>query len=112
MNGISGLSDLLALLDRIVTPEVTLSKAEREQVKGLACSLLAALKRERLVLDWCKKQQARAAVQVAIEDGPRDLPDAYDDRFQQTVAAVYQHIYDNYADNYASGEQSTYTKAA
>ena len=99
----------LALLDRIVTPEVTLGKAEREAVKQLARDLLAALKRERLVLDWRKKQQARAAVQVAIEEGLSNLPEAYDsDRFQQTVTAVYQHIYDNYV----SGEQSTYTRAA
>lgn len=99
----------LALLDRIVTPELTLNKAEREQVKELACNLLASLKRERLVLDWRKKQQARAAVQVAIEEGLSDLPDVYDaDRFQQTVTAVYQHIYDNYV----SGEHSIYTKAA
>jgi len=61
------------------------------------------------VLDWRKKQQARAAVQVAIEEGLSNLPEAYDsDRFQQTVTAVYQHIYDNYV----SGEQSTYTRAA
>jgi type I restriction enzyme, R subunit len=88
---------------------VTLSKAERAQVKQLARELLAALKRERLVLDWRKKQQARAGVQVAIEEGLNSLPDAYGpDRFQQTVSAVYQHIYDNYA----SAEQSTYTRAA
>ncbi len=99
----------LALLDRIITPEVTLSKAEREQVKQLARDLLASLKRERLVLDWRKKQQARAGVQVAIEEGLNNLPDAYDvDRFPQTVTAIYQHIYDNYV----SAEQSTYTRAA
>ncbi|GAB4175150.1 MAG: type I restriction endonuclease subunit R [Roseiflexaceae bacterium] len=99
----------LALLDRIITPEITLSKAEREQVKQLARDLLANLKRERLVLDWRKKQQARAGVQVAIEEGLSDLPEAYDpERFQQTLSVVYQHIYDNYA----SAEQSTYSRAA
>jgi hypothetical protein len=74
-----------------------------------ARDLLASLKRERLVLDWRKKQQARAGVQVAIEEGLNDLPESYDTaRLQQTITAVYQHMYDNYS----SAEQSTYTKAA
>lgn len=99
----------LALFDRIIASDVTLSKTEREQVKQLARDLLTVLKREKLVLDWRKKQQARAGVQVAIEEGLSNLPEAYDaDHFQQTLTAVYQHIYDNYA----SAEQSTYTRAA
>ncbi len=64
---------------------------------------------ERLVIDWRKKQQARAGVQVAIHDGLNDLPDTYDtQRFQHTLNVVYQHIYENYA----SAEQSTYARAA
>jgi type I restriction enzyme, R subunit len=99
----------LALFDKLVTPESTLSKADKEQVKQIAKELLATLKREKLVLDWRKKQQARAQVKVAIEDGLVELPDAYDEpTLHAMVEAVYQHIYDNYA----GGEQSTYTQAA
>ena len=99
----------LALLDVLTKPNVTLSKAEKEQVKQIAHTLLGTLKREKLVLDWRKKQQARARVQVAIEEGLSTLPDAYDgELFQQKIGAVYQHIYENY---YGAG-QSVYARAA
>ncbi len=99
----------LALFDVLTKPDITLSKAEQAQVKQIARTLLATLKRERLVLDWRKKQQARAAVQVTIEEGLAELPDAYDaELFQQKLGAVYQHIYDHY---YGAG-QSIYARAA
>jgi type I restriction enzyme, R subunit len=56
----------LALFDVLTQPNIILSKAEQAQVKQIARTLLDTLKRERLVLDWRKKQQARACVQVAI----------------------------------------------
>ena len=99
----------LALFDVLTKPDVTLSKAEKAHVKQIAQTLLETLKREKLVLDWRKKQQARARVQVAIEEGLANLPNAYDsDLFQQKLGAVYQHIYDNY---YGAG-QSVYGRAA
>jgi len=99
----------LALFDLLAQPDVTLAKAEQEQVKQLARDLLATLKRERLVLDWRKKQQARASIQVAIQERLADLPDVYDsDHYEQACTAVYQHIFENYA----SAVQSTYTRAA
>lgn len=67
----------LALFDALTRPDITLSTVERAQVKDLVRNLLATLKREKLVLDWRKKQQARASVQVAIEEGLHALPDVY-----------------------------------
>lgn len=56
-----------------------------------------------------KKQQARAGVQVAIEEGLAELPESYDpDLFQQKMSAVYQHIYESY---YGAG-QSVYAWVA
>ena len=99
----------LALFDVLTKPNVTLSKAEKDQVKQIAHTLLDMLKREKLVLDWRKKQQARARVQVAIEEGLNNLPDAYNpELFQEKLGAVYQHIYENY---YGAG-QSVYARAA
>ena len=55
------------------------------------------LKREKLVLDWQKKQQARAAVQVCIRDSLDQLPAAYAAELRdQKCALVYQHVYDSY----------------
>ena len=78
-------------------------------MKAIARELLATLKREKLVLDWRKKAQARAGVQVAIEEGLNALPDAYDAAlYERKIGTVYQHIYENY---YGAG-QSTYSRAA
>jgi hypothetical protein len=49
-----------------------------ERIKLMGDAIEAALKHERLVLDWRKKQQARAAVHIAIKEGRSELPDAYD----------------------------------
>lgn len=99
----------LALFDLLTKPDLKLSKSEKERIKQIARALLETLKRERLVLDWRKKQQARASVQVAIEEGLAELPDAYDAvLFQEKLSAVYQHIYEHYA----SATQNTYTRAA
>ena len=67
------------------------------------------VKQGKLVLDWRKKQQAKATVQVAIEEGLNALPDVYSNvLFQEKCAAVYQHIYENYT----SASQSIYQRAA
>ena len=65
----------------------------------MACDLLDALKREKLVLDWRKRQQARAQVRVAIEELlDQRLPPVYDaDLFTRKCDAVYQHVFDAYA---------------
>jgi type I restriction enzyme R subunit len=87
----------LALFDLLTRPNLKLSRTEKEEVKKVARELLDTLKVERLVLDWRKKQQTRAGVQLVIEqklDGP---PSVYTTELYQTKCnAVYQHVYDSY----------------
>ncbi|WP_208598994.1 type I restriction enzyme endonuclease domain-containing protein [Desulfonatronum thioautotrophicum] len=58
--------------------------------------ILANLKKEKLVLDWRKRQQARAEVRVTIEKVlDAGLPRVYTpELFNQKSSAVYQHVYD------------------
>jgi type I restriction enzyme R subunit len=87
----------LALFDLLVgKPLLALTAKERKQVKAAARKLLEVLKAEKLTLDWRKRQQARAAVKVAIEEIlDQQLPDAYTPEvYQQKCEAVYQHIYE------------------
>ena len=71
---------------------------EEQQVKKVGRELLEILKREKLVLDWRKRQQSRAQVCVTIEDiFDRGLPQAYSpELYQKKCDAVYQHVYDSY----------------
>ena len=82
-------------------PGPDLSEAEKKQVKRVAEDLLATLKRDKLVLDWRKGQQTRAAVRVEIEkELDQGLPAAYDaSLFQQKADAVFAHIFDSYWDD-------------
>ena len=96
----------LALFDLLTKPNVKLSPSERKQVKAVAHELLDTLKAERLVLDWRKRQQSRAAVQTAIMDSLDRLPQAYPtELYQQKCSLVYQHVYNSY---YGAGK-SLYT---
>lgn len=63
-----------------------------------AKELLAKLEKEKLVLEWRKKQQARASVLVTIEEIlDKNLPKSYSKNiFQDKCQQVYQHIYDCY----------------
>ena len=92
----------LALFDILTKPRLDLSEKETKQVKKAAKDLLEALKREKLVLDWRKFQQSRAAVKVSIEDVLDEcLPESFSpELFRQKVEAVYQHVFDSY---YGSG---------
>jgi type I restriction enzyme, R subunit len=47
---------------------MSLTNKETEQVKKVAREVLTTLKQEKLVIDWRTKQQARASVQLAIQD--------------------------------------------
>ena len=71
----------LALFDLLTKPEINLTRKERNQVKKTARELLEVLKREKLILDWRKRQQARAQVRVTIETVlDEGLPAAYTKR--------------------------------
>ena len=70
-----------------------------------AKELLATLKREKLVLDWRKRQQSRAQVRVAIETVlDEGLPRTYTpELFRMKTDAIFQHVYDSY---YGAGRSS------
>lgn len=83
----------LAIFDLLMKPEIELSKKERKKVKSVARELLELLKAERLVLDWRKRQQSRAAVKLAIEEELDQLPEAFtEELYQQKCSAAYQHV--------------------
>jgi type I restriction enzyme R subunit len=99
----------LAIFDLLTKPDPALTRAEEQEVKKVARDLLATLKHEKLVLDWRKRQQSKAAVWVAIEEFLDKLPAApYTvDVYRSKCNAVYQHVYDAYQD----AEHSIYATA-
>lgn len=88
----------LALFDLLTRPEMELTDKDRDQVKQGAKSLLARLKEEKLVIDWRKREQTRAAVRQMIEIALDDfLPTPYTKEiFDSKCDRIYQHIYDAY----------------
>ena len=55
------------------------------------------LKSKTPVLDWRKRQQARAAVRLCIEEWLEKLPPVYTRPiYQSKCEAVYQHVHDAY----------------
>lgn len=87
----------LVIFDILTKPEPKLSKSEIEEVKKVAKELLAKLKKERLVIDWRKKQSTRAKVVNTIEELCDQLPKAYEPEiFQDKCNLIYVHFYDNY----------------
>ena len=102
-------SCLMAFFNLLTKPQIDMSDADRDKVKATARELLTALKAEKLVLDWRKRQQARAEVRVTIEKLlDHGLPGAYTpELFEQKSTAVFQHVYDAY---YGAG-QSVYAAA-
>lgn len=99
----------LALFDLLTKPEPSLSKQQEKQVKAIAQDLLKRLKQSLLVIDWRARQQARAAVRLAIEESLDQLPDVYSkELFDDKCDVVYRHIYDSYAD----AEHNIYEGAA
>ncbi len=88
----------LAMFDMLTRSHVALSEKEKDDMKKVVRTLLETLKREKLVLDWRKKQQARANVYVTVRDMlnaglPRTYPK---ELFLRICDEVYQHIYDSY----------------
>ena len=86
----------LAIFDLLYKDD--LSEQDEKQVKLAAKELLSKLKKEKLVLEWRKKQQARASVMVTIEEIlDKNLPISYGKEiFQEKCQQVFQHIYDSY----------------
>ena len=87
----------LAVFDLLTKPKMKLTKKEELEVKKLAKDLLETLKKEKLVIEWRKKQQAKAAVKVAIEEILEGLPTCYTtELYQQKVNVIYEHVYESY----------------
>lgn len=86
----------LALFDLLKKSD--LSRKETQQVKLASKELLDKLKKEKLVLDWRRKQQARADVLLTIETMlDAKLPRSYTpELYEQKCISVFQHIYDSY----------------
>jgi len=97
----------LALFDMLSKPN--LSNKEKQEVKLASKKLLKALKEEKFVLDWRKRQQTRADVLFTIETIlDKMLPGTYTPEiYRQKCNVVYQHVYDSY---YGAGK-SIYTHA-
>ncbi len=89
----------LAMFDLLTRPNTALSEQEKAEVKKVARTLLETLKREKLVLDWRKKQQAKADVQVTIDQNLDRLPPSYTQEVEvylQLCTEVFQHVYESY----------------
>jgi type I restriction enzyme R subunit len=85
----------LAIFD-LLSSGVELSEKERNEVKKVAHDLLETLKLI-LVIDWRKKQQAKARVRKTIEDVLDRLPQTYDEQlWPRSVEMVYQHVFDSF----------------
>lgn len=99
----------LAVFDLLTKPEPKLTKKAEVEVKRVAKQLLEKLKAEKLVLDWRKRQQSRAAVRLCIEEVLDKLPqDLYPKAtYAKKCDLLYQHVYEAY---YGSG-QSIYQAA-
>jgi type I restriction enzyme R subunit len=87
----------LALFDHLIPTELDLTEADRDEVKNTVRQLLNSL-REKLVLDWRKRQTSSAAVRQTIKEVlDAQLPRCYTPAlYEQKCEVVYQHIYDSY----------------
>jgi type I restriction enzyme, R subunit len=93
--------EVLALFDLLVQGEDTLTEHDRDQVKRAARDLLATLKREKLTLDWRKRQESRAQVRLVVEKTlDEGLPHAFTTQgYQRACDVAYQHhVFEVYAD--------------
>ncbi len=98
----------LAIFDLLTKPEPKLTKAEETEVKRVEKELLGKLKKEKLVLDWRKKQQTRAEVLNTIEEMLDALPVIYSKPiYQKKCELAYQHFYMQYP----SAQKNIYQKA-
>ncbi len=88
----------LAIFDLLTKPDMKLTNAEEREVKKVAKDLLTSLKREKLVLDWKKRQTTRAAVRYTVETMLDQLPRTYTPAlYEGKCEEVYQHVFDSYS---------------
>ena len=102
--------DFEVFISGVVIEEIMRAPKEKLHVKKIAKDLLEKLRREKLVLDWRKRQQSRAQVRVTIEDVlDKGLPGIYTpELYNKKCDVIYQHIYDSY---YGAGKSAYYSAA-
>jgi len=86
----------LAVFDILARPKLKMTKKEEVQVKAIARELLQTLKTEKLVLDWRKKQQTRAAVKVSIAEILDKLPAVYEKNvYEEKCNLIFNYVYEH-----------------
>lgn len=86
----------LAIFDLLTRPGPELSETEQRDVKAIARKLLEHIQ-EKLVLDWRKRMQSRAKIQVEVEKVLDELPEIYEPEvYDEKVEKVFEHIFDSY----------------
>jgi len=91
----------LAVFDLLTKPEPKLTKAQEVAVKRIARVLLAKLKREKLILDWRLKENAKADVRQTIREEFDALPEVYDRRlWEEKVERTFQFVFERYPDGH------------
>jgi type I restriction enzyme R subunit len=89
--------DELTIFDILTKPEPKLTKAQELGVKKIARELLSKLKREKLILDWRTKEQAKAAVRETIREELDALPEIYERRlWEEKVEKTYQFVFEHF----------------
>ncbi|HOX87442.1 MAG TPA: type I restriction endonuclease subunit R [bacterium] len=84
----------LAVFDILMRPELKLTKDEVRQIKVIARDLLQILQQEKMVLDWKKKQQARAGVKNTIARILDRLPRVFTKEiYEEKCDLVYKYVY-------------------
>jgi type I restriction enzyme R subunit len=87
----------LAVFDILTKPQLEMSSSDQKEVKIVARKLLQTLKQAKLVLDWRKKQRARADVYSTVKSVLDDLPRIFTpELYAEKCDIIYQHVYDCY----------------
>ena len=87
----------LVIFDLLTKPDMQLGKAEEIQMKKVARELLEKLKKEKLVLDWKKRQTTRAAVRYTVATVLDHLPRVYTPQtYESKCEQVYQQVFESY----------------
>jgi len=88
----------LTIFDILTRPQPKLTKAQVTQVKKIARKLLTKLKRDKFILDWRLRENAKADVREAIREQLDLLPEVYDRKlWDEKVERTYQFVFENFS---------------